>query len=186
VLVLYAFLAAGEGLRALSRPAALAQSLLVLLLLSLSVPAMAFLYQRAQAPGRQAAITDWYRAPDVARARSRAQTHLDLLDDMRAIRELTKPEDRVMWVAPSYLALLADRRGIPAPDARLGPEAYREAVRKSGADYIFLSRYHPRDTITDRSWQAGVAALGTNARIVHTSALDGGSVVTSLLLKASP
>jgi len=186
VLVLYAFLAAGEGLRALSRPAALAQSLLAALLLSLSVPAMAFLYQRAHAPGPQAAITDWYRAPDIARARSRAQTHLDLLDDMRAIRELTKPEDRVMWVAPSYLALLADRRGIPAPDARLGPEAYREAVRNSGADYIFLSRYHPRDTITDRSWQAGVAALGTNARIVHTSALDGGSVVTSLLLKASP
>jgi hypothetical protein len=184
MLVLYAFFAAGEGMRALSRPAALAQALLVLLLMSLSVPAMAFLYQRTQAPGRQTAITDWYRAPDIGRARSRAQTHLDLLDDMRTIRELTKPEDRVMWFVPSYVALLADRRGVAAPDARTAPEGYREAVRKSGADYVFLSRYHPRDTITDRAWQAGVAALGTNARIVHTSALDGGSVVTSLLLKA--
>ena len=186
VLVLYAFLAAGEALRALSRPQAIAHALLAALLLTLAVPAMAFIYQRSQAAGRSVAITDWYRTPDLSRARSRSQTHLDLLDDMEAIRSLTQPGDRVMWVVPAYLALLADRRGVAAPADTLGPEAYREAVRKSGADYVFLSRYHPRDTIRDTAWQAGVRALAADAKAVHTRVQDGGSVVTSILLKAGP
>jgi hypothetical protein len=183
VLVLYAFLAAGEAMRALSRRAALAQGLLVGLLLTLSLPAMAFLHQRAQAATRATQITDWYRTPDLDRARRRAQTHLDLLDDMRVIRELTRPEARVMWVVPSYVALLADRHAVAAPDAALGPEAYREAVRRSGADYVFLSRYHPRDTLRDSAWQSGLRALGGEAKAVHTRSPDGGSLVTSLLLR---
>ena len=102
VLVLYAFLAAGEALRRLARPAALAHALLAALLLALSVPAMAFIYQRSQAAGRVVEMTEWYRTPDLTRARNRSQVHLDLLDDMRAIRSLTQPQDRVMWVVPSY------------------------------------------------------------------------------------
>ena len=184
VLVLYAFLAAGEALRRLARPAALAHALLAALLLTLSVPAMAFIYQRSQAVGPVVEMTEWYRTPDLARARSRSQVHLDLLDDMQAIRGLTQPQDRVMWVAPSYLALLAGRQGIAAPDARLGPEAYREAVRRSGADYVFLSRYHPRDTIRDTAWQSGIRALAADAKAVHTRTQDGGSIVSSILLKA--
>jgi hypothetical protein len=185
VLVLYAFLAAGEALRALQRPPALAHALLAALLLTLALPPMAFIRQRAQAAGPHPAITDWYRTPDLARARLRAQTHLDLFDDLREIRSLTQPGDRVMWVAPSYVALLADRRGLAAPDARLAPEAYREAVRRSGADYVFLSRYHPRDTVRDTAWRAGVAALAIDTKsVLRTRTQDGGSVVTSILLKA--
>ncbi|HTP62145.1 MAG TPA: hypothetical protein VMJ14_08680 [Burkholderiales bacterium] len=183
VLVLYAFLAAGEAMRAMSRKPAIAHALLVGLLLSLSLPAMAFIRQRSQEAGRVALVTDWYRTPDLERARRRAQTHLDLFEDMRAIRSLTRPDERVMWVAPSYIALLADRRALLAPDAHLGPEAYREAVRNSGADYVFLSRYHPRDTIRDTAWQAGVRALSGSAKAVHTSTLGDGSTVTSVLLK---
>lgn len=186
VLVLYAFLAAGEALRRLARPAAFAHALLAALLLTLSVPAMAFIYQRSQAAGPVVGMTEWYRTPDLARARGRSQVHLDLLDDMQAIRSLTQPQDRVMWVAPSYLALLAGRQGIAAPDARLGPEAYREAVRRSGAGYVLLSRYHPRDTIRDTAWQAGVRALAADAKAVHTRTQDGGSVVSSILLKVAP
>jgi hypothetical protein len=185
VLVLYAFFAAGEAMRALSRPPVLAHALLAALLLTLALPPMAFIHQRAQAAGRHAAITDWYRTPDLARARSRSQVHLDLFDDMLAIRGLTQAEDRVMWVVPSYIALLAGRRGVAAPEPRLGPEAYREEVRKSGARYVFLSRYHPRDTIRDTAWQSGVRALAADLQTaVHTRAQDDGSVVTSILLEA--
>ena len=88
-----------------------------------------------------------------------------------------------MWVTPSYVALLADRNALAAPDARLEPQAYREAVRKSGADYVFLSRYHPRDTLRDTAWQAGVRALSDDARAVHTSTQDNGSIVSSILLR---
>jgi hypothetical protein len=185
VLVLYAFLAVGEAMRAMSRPPALATALLAGLALSLSLPAMAFLHQRAQAASRAALITDWYRTPDLDRARRRAQTHLDLLDDLQAIRALTRPQDRVMWVAPSYLALLADRRGVAAPDASLGPEAYREAVRRSGAEYVFLSRYHPRDTLRDTAWQSGLRALEGVAKPVHTRAQGEGTLVTSLLFQVA-
>ena len=186
VLVLYALLAAGECARALRRPAVLGQGLLALLLLALSVPAMGFIYQRARSPGREAWIVDWYRTPDLSRARVRARVQLDLLDDMAAIRTLTRPQDRVMWVAPGYIALLADRRGVAAPSPALAPERYREAVAASGADYVFLSRYHPRDTVDETAWLAGVRALARDLRSVHAGAREGGTAVSSLLLKAAP
>ena len=185
VLILYAFLAAGEALRAASGKPALAHTLLAALVLTLVLPAAAFLYQRAHAAGRVTEITDWYRTPDLRRARLRSEVHLQLMDDMRAIRELTSPQARVMWVAPGYIALLADRHGLAAPDARLAPEAYREAVRAAGADYVFLSRYHPRDTLRDTAWQAGVRALSEGAKAVHTSTQDNGSIVSSILLKVA-
>ena len=128
VLVLYAFLAAATALRALGRPPALAHGLLVALLLSLTLPALAFIHQRSQATGRFAEIVDWYRTPGLDEARARAQIHLDLFADMEAIRSLTRAQDRIMWVAPSYIALLAGRPGIAAPDSALAPAAYRQAV----------------------------------------------------------
>jgi hypothetical protein len=102
---------------------------------------------------------------------------------MEEIRHRTRPEDRVMWVAPSYLALLADRRGIAAPDSSLSPADYRKAVHDSGADYVFLSLFHPRDTTRTTAWQAGTRALMDKAKVVHLRTQDGGSVVTSMLLK---
>jgi hypothetical protein len=183
VLVLYAFWAGARALRLLGRPAVLGHALIAVLVLSLTVPALAFMVQRAQAPGRYAEIIDWYRTPDLSEARARSQRHLDLFADMEDIGRLTRPDDRVMWVAPAYVALLAGRRGVPAPDSELAPAAYREAVRASGADYVFLSLYHPRDTIRTLAWQAGTGALAESAKIVHVRARNDGSVVTSMLLK---
>lgn len=182
VLVLYAFWALGRALQALGRPAVLGHGLVAILLLSLTAPALPFLAQRARMPGPHAQIIDWYRTPDLPEARARAQRHLDLFADMDEIRRLTRPEDRVMWVVPSYIALLADRQGLTAPDAALTPSAYREAVRASGADYVFISQYHPRDTLRARAWQAGTAALLTEATAVHVRAGEGGAA-TSILLK---
>ncbi|MEW6689367.1 MAG: hypothetical protein AB1452_09800, partial [Pseudomonadota bacterium] len=183
VLVLYAFAAAGKALAAAGREAALGYALLAALLLSLALPALAFIYQRARAPQEFAAVTDWYRTPDLAAARARAQVQLDLLADMDVIRTTTRAEDRVMWVAPSYLALLAGRRGVAAPSAHLAPEAYRQAVRASGADYVFLSKFHPRDTLSDEAWRVGVGALADRLAVVHARARPDG-VVTAVLLQA--
>jgi hypothetical protein len=182
VLMLYAFWAGARALRLLARPAILGHVLIAVLVLSLAVPALAFMVQRAQAPGRYGEIIDWYRTPDLAEARARAQRHLDLFADMEEIATLTRPEDRVMWVAPSYLALLAGRRGVAAPDASLAPQAYRDAVRETGADFVFLSLYHPRDTVRTLAWQAGTSALISHATLVRARAKDGG-VATSILLK---
>jgi hypothetical protein len=167
VLVLYAFWTAAAGLRLLRRPQALGHGVLAVLILSLTAPALAFIHQRYAAPGPQTAITDWYRTPDLDQALARSRIHLDLAADMQAIGKLTAPQDRVMWVAPSYLALLADRRGVPAPPAELAAAEYRRAVLDSGADYVFLSAYHPRDTLSDAAWRAGSAALLGHAEIVE-------------------
>ena len=184
VLVLYAFQASATALRALGRPPGLGHALLAVLMLSLTVPALAFIFQRSRAEPRMTEIVDWYRTPDLIAARNRVQIHLNLMADMAAIRALTRPEDRVMWVAPSYIALLADRRGIRAPDERLSPEAYRKAVRDSGADYVFLSVYHPRDTLSDEAWQAGIR-LVSGYETVHVSTSPGSNAVSSILLKAT-
>jgi hypothetical protein len=133
-------------------------------------------------PGRHGEIIDWYSTPDLSEARARAQRHLDLFADMEAIGELTRPGERVMWVAPAYVALLAGRHGLAAPDAALAPSAYRQAVHDSGADYVFLSLYHPRDTVRTQAWQAGVAALAHGGKAVHVRRKDDGTV-TSILLK---
>jgi hypothetical protein len=134
-------------------------------------------------PGRHGEIIDWYSTPDLSEARARAQRHLDLFADMEAIGELTRPGERVMWVAPAYIALLAGRHGLPAPDAALAPTAYRQAVRDSGADYVFLSLYNPRDTIRNLAWQSGTGALASHMPIVHVRKRGGDGVVTSILLK---
>ncbi len=167
VLVLYALVAAGACVRAFQRPPVLGYALVMLLLMSLAAPALAFMYQRARAEGPQALIIDWYRTPDLAAARERAQVHLDLFADMEVIRKLTPPDSRIAWVAPSYLVLLAERRGISAPASQLAAPAYRRALRESGAQYLFLSIYHPRDTIRDTAWKAGNAAMRERSEVVH-------------------
>ena len=183
VLVLYAFWTVDRALRHAGRPPALGHGLLVVVVLSLAAPALAFMHQRSKVPGRHSEIIDWYRTPDLAQARARAQLHLDLFADMEDIAKLTRPQDRVMWVTPAYIALLSDRRSVAAPDAALAPAPYRQAVGESGADYVFLSRYHPRDTLRTVAWQAGTRALTGYAKPVHVRTHDGGSVVTSMLVK---
>ncbi len=182
VLLLYAFFAAGRALEAAGRKAAIGHALLTPLLLSLVLPALAFIHQRARSPEPFAAITDWYRTPELDRARARARVHLDLMADMEEIHRLTRPGERIMWVAPSYIALLADRRGVRAPDAELSPEEYRRAVRRAAPDYVFLSAFHPRDTLRDAAWRSGIAALAGRGEAIHLREGAGGSV-SALLLK---
>ncbi len=185
VLVLYAFLAAGAAMRAFGRPEALAHAIVGLLVVSLTIPPLAFIRQRASADSRHAEMIDWYRRADIEDARARAEVHLDLLADMEAIRVLTGPQASVMWVTPSYIALLADRRGVHAPPERFTPERYREAVREAAPDYVFLSLYHPRDTVRDTAWRVGIAALLQNGEVVQARRNTAG-VLTSVLLRPRP
>jgi hypothetical protein len=177
VLVLYAFFAVGL----LKGPRGLVYGVLTVLVASLAAPALGFIHNRAKAEGRHATMTDWYRRPGLDDARARADVQLDLLDDMDEIRRLTQPGQRVMWVVPSYIALLAERRGVAAPPSGSDPEAYRRAVREAKPDFFFLSRYHPRDTTRDAAWRTAIRALDGPGNVVHTRTRNG--QVTSTLLK---
>jgi len=183
VLLLYAFHAAGKSVATARRPVVLGHGFAALLLISLTLPALGFVYQRASTGNPAAAIVDWYRTADAKAARARAQVHLDLFADMEEIRKLTPPEARVMWVAPGYVALLAGRHAVKAPDSTLGTGAYLEAVRKLGVDYVFVSTYHPRDTLGDAAWRAGVRAFAHRAEVLHARTQPDGKV-TAMLLKA--
>jgi hypothetical protein len=185
VFLLYAFFAAGALMGRAGRPPAAAHALVGLLLVSLCLPALAFIRQRAVAPGPQTQIIDWYRTPDLAAAQARAKVHLDLMHDMDTIRQFTPEGARVTWVAPSYIALLADRRGVRSPDPGLAPFEYKKAIEASGAEYVFLSTYHPRDTIRDTAWRAGTAALRESMPVIHKRAGPAGMPV-SLLLQVRP
>lgn len=185
VLVLYAFYALNVAMRAARGSGFVASSALALTILSLAVPALGFIRERARhgAESGYAGITEWYRTPDIREARTRAEVHLDLLADMELIRARTAPGESVMWVAPSYIALLAQRRGVPAPPPGLGRREYREAVLRINPDYLFLSVYHPRQTTSDADWRTGLAALDGTDQVIHTRRQRGTGAVSSVLLR---
>jgi hypothetical protein len=119
----------------------------VLALALLVAPSAGFIYQRAQVPV-YARVTEFYRRPDLARARAEAAEQRVMLDDMGRIRASTPSEARVLWFTPAYIALLAQRHGGHLP-WRADAEALRQAARESGADYVYLSRLNPRMTGDD-------------------------------------
>ena len=131
VLMLYAFWAAAGALRLLQRPPVLGHGLIAILVLSLTVPALAFMVQRAQAPGRYAEIIDWYSTPDLAEARARAQLHLDLFDDMEEIGK-AHPAGGPCHVGRAFLHRAACRPARPSPRrmprSRPRPTAKRCAI----------------------------------------------------------
>ncbi len=150
---------------------------------SLALPALGFIQQRARSELPHARIIDWYRTPDLAAARSRAQVQLDLLADIGAIRAATGTDSRVMWVAPAYIAVLAGRASVPAPSSRLAADEYRRAVAASGADFIYLSSYHPRDTIREDAWRAGTAALAGLGSVVWQRERASADGLASMLIR---
>ncbi len=187
VLLLYACYTLGEAMRMVRRPASLGVGVLALTLLSLAAPGLGFIHERVRvgAEGGFGEMTEWYRTPDLDQARARAEVHLGLLADMMAIRETTGPKDRIMWVAPGYVALLAGRYGYPAPPAGLSPVDYRTRVAEARADYVFLSVYHPRNTISDAAWTTGTAALIGHAGIAYARNRRDGSL-DAVLLRPRP
>jgi hypothetical protein len=48
---------------------------------------------------------------------------------------------------------------------------------------VFISLYHPRDTVSDAAWQAGMRALYGEGKVVHVRTRSGSELVTSMLLR---
>lgn len=135
-----------------TRQARLLLAFLVCLPLALSLPALGFFHQRAQYrspyPGLDpAANAEFYRDPDFDDALEKALLQESLFQDMERMRATTPPEARILWFTPSYLALLANRRGIFL-NARFDNGRTPSSVTSTATtpDYLFITKLHPRDT----------------------------------------
>jgi hypothetical protein len=106
-------------------------------------------------------ITSFYNNPQLDRARTIAFQHEQLRLDMQKISASTDKDAVVMWYAPKYIHLLAQRRAVPFPNYK-NSMAYLRAVRDSGANYIYLTRFNPRNTFYHVN---GLEPLTTIARI---------------------
>ena len=115
--------------------------------LALCVPPVAFYITERSRLGEEgmSSIAEFYRVPSGPSAVSNAAAQLAVFRDLRRIAETTPESARVAWYSPAYVALLGQRRGVrlerPADAAALAAQ-----LRASGAEYIFLSHLHPRDS----------------------------------------
>src|SRR4051812_30159613 len=64
---------------------------------------------------------------------------------MARIRESTPANARVMGYGPAYIALLAQRTGVPL-DYPASAADLDAQIRRGKADYVYLSHVHPRDS----------------------------------------
>jgi hypothetical protein len=162
VIILYALVAA-QWVAARMSGSRIPVTAVALGVAGLSVPALTFLAGRAGAgaQGGYAQITEWYGSADLKIARARTQVQLDLFETLAEVHRRTTDTDRIAWVMPGYIALLADRRAILLPPTTLPPSEYRAALSASGATHALLSAFHPHETTSHAAWDAGIAALGS-------------------------
>ncbi len=120
--------------------------------LGLCVPAMLFyVVERGRAattaPGSTSTrdITEFYRIPSGPSAAANAAAQVGVFEDMRRIRDLTPEGARVMWYAPAYISLLAQRHGVVLQRPRDAADLAAQAIM-ANADYIYLAAIHPRDS----------------------------------------
>lgn len=114
-------------------------------------PVFLYIVERAQAPEVPAArwrktdIAEFYRIPDRAGAEANAQLQIDVFGDLARLRESTPEDARIMGYMPNYVALLAQRHGVPLVRPANGRELIAQ-VRMLKPDYIYLANVHPRDS----------------------------------------
>jgi hypothetical protein len=123
---------------------------------------------------------DFYRLPDAAQAQQSAAWHLLLLADMEKLRKITPPDAKIAWFTPNYLALLAQRQGIGFSAAIDAADFWR-ILNENAADYIYLSRFHPRLTTFDG---LNLLEMARNfGKPVSITRMPDGQTLFSVLLK---
>lgn len=118
--------------------------------LAFCVPALFYIGQRATAGASDTTqgvqdIMEYYRIPFRPEAEAQAARQLRAFADMDRIRAATREGESVMAYGPAYVALLAQRRGVALEPVRDAAGLAAQA-RASGADYVYLSTIHPRDS----------------------------------------
>ncbi|HUL95828.1 MAG TPA: hypothetical protein VLT89_07440 [Usitatibacter sp.] len=165
-------------------------ALAAVLPLSVCIPAALFyIAGRAGLPAPELAagyrmtdIADFYRIPSRPAAEANALLQIGVLADLDQVRRTTPAEASVMWVVPSYVALLAGRRGVrldrPADAAGL-----RAQVAAKRPDYLYLTGVHPRDTAHREGDPMASAAAARELGSVEWARPNAAGGVDALLVR---
>ncbi|HZZ93569.1 MAG TPA: hypothetical protein VFE23_13480 [Usitatibacter sp.] len=148
---------AGEALAALAarldlaHRARFAVAACCALVIALCLPAMALLALRAldrtPLPGTSMAysnVLEYYRSRNEVAARQAANPQLAALIGLQALRQVTEPDARVMWMRPEYVGLLGQRRGVPY-EYGWDKLTFARALEATGTRYLVLSEIYKLD-----------------------------------------
>ncbi len=169
-------------LAALPRHGGRVALMVLALLAAMVVPSLVFYWQRADVAPEYAAYREFYEQADLRRARWDADRQRTLLADLRRVGESTPAGAGVLYFEPAYISLLAGRRGLAFPHLR-DPLEFRRQVWKSGAEYVYLSRLHPRDTRAGVDGLSWLRAFSGWARLVWQRSLPESGEPFSVLLR---
>lgn len=172
-------LAAGPAVRRGSAWAALVALLLAML------PAQWTLVQRTRFitpyPGYDLTRQNsFYRFATLEEAIPFALARDHLLHLMEKVRQTTPPQERILWVSPTYLFLLAERRGVGLPKMEPGEDLYRR-VEHSGAELLLLTRIHPRNPLVNGGLHLRAVFEPVSTLVWESLAVDGSGLEAVLL-----
>jgi hypothetical protein len=164
-----------------------------LVVLAICLPPIFYVLERARtrpAAGEEAYrrtdIAEFYRIPSRERAEASAATQIGVFADLERIRATTPADARVMWYGPSYVALIAGRRGLPMDYPR-DPAALAEHVRRHKPDFIYFGPVHPRDSAArDGDPFAPWSYARAYSEVVWLRVLPGTRDVQAVLLQVDP
>ncbi len=160
--------------------------------LALCAPAVLFyIVERARTPqvagttARIADIAEFYRVPSGPAAASNATAQLAVFADFERIRATTPEGARVMWYAPAYVALLAQRHGVRLERPR-DTAGLAQQVRATRADFIYLAALHPRDSAHRLGHPLDALALARPLARVVWARNGAGGELQAVLLEVEP
>ena len=165
--------------------------LCALLLTTLSNGGLFILERRQHARGNDTEgyryMTAYYQGISLSTAKSKSQAELAIIEGLRKVDFLTDPDSVVAWFSPMYVNLLSKRRSveIPITPSKQQTEAY---LREEGVDFIFLSRYHPRQYRDQVNGLKSMESYASMGQLVWLTDRCGGMVgeVICVLIEIAP
>ena len=128
----------------------------------------------------------YYQMISVGDAITKAQTELEIINGLKRVAVLTEPGAMVAWFSSMYVHLLSKRRSVSIP-IKPDTEKIEALLKRSRVDYVFLSRYHPRqysDKVNGLIFLDDYARLG---EVIWSNAREGASEgVMCVLIRIKP
>jgi hypothetical protein len=159
-------------------------AILLLLMTSVVIPPLSFAYNRYNVGfnNEYNHIKEFYRFPDIKKAQVNAAMQITMFNDMAKIRNATNKNDLVLYFSSTYIGLLADRKSKDIIFSNVGKNSYT-VDNVDDADYIYLSRLHPRKTKEDINGLDTLEYFVGNTEIVWTHYSEETNEPVSMFLK---